>query len=313
MTLALADMRIYHEPVMVREVMEALQAVSSGTYIDCTVGEGGHAEAVLEVSSPGGRVIGLDADPNALKTAEWRLEKYRDAISLVNASYVDLLRVAHRHSALQVEGVLMDLGISSMQLEASGRGFSFLRDEPLDMRYSSFEGITASEVVNGYSWEKLANIIFRYGDEKRSRHIARVIVQNRPIGTSAQLALVVKGAIRRGRSKIHPATKTFQAIRIEVNGELQNLSLGLGQAIDVLAPRGRLVVISYHSLEDRLVKEVFRRESSDCICPPSSPICRCGHKATLRIVNKKVITPSPAEVMVNPRSRSARLRVAERV
>lgn len=224
-----------------------------------------------------------------------------------------MLRVAARHQFMDVDGILMDLGLSSWQLEGSSRGFSFQREEPLDMRFNSSEGIRAWEVVNRYSEQKLANLLSRYGEERRSARVAKTIVQNRPIDTSLHLAQVIEKALGRGVGKIHPATRAFQAIRIEVNNEVQNIQLGLKQAVELLVRGGRLVVISYHSLEDRVVKEFLRLESKDCICPPERLVCNCGHKATLRLLNKKVITPSPVEVMVNQRSRSARMRVAERV
>ena len=309
MRLALPETKIYHDPVMVGEVIEGLRVRQGGIYVDCTMGEGGHAEAILEA---GGQVIGLDADPEILKTARRRLERYREALSPVNASYEDLLRVAHRHSAMRVDGVLMDLGVSSFQLEAGGRGFSFQRDEPLDMRFAPFEGPTASQVVNEYPEERLANVIYRYGQERRSRRIARELVKSRPMGSSLELADVVRRAVGGRRGKTHPATRTFQAIRIEVNEELKSLHTGLTQTVQIAAPEGRIVVISYHSLEDGIVKEFFKREAVDCICPPGALACRCGHKATVKIINKRVIKPQPVEVMVNPRSRSARLRVAER-
>ena len=313
MNLALAEVKIYHKSVMVKEVLEALQVRPGARYIDCTLGEGGHALAVLEASSPGGRVLGLDADPGALKTAERRLESYQDSFQPVNANFGDLIRVTYRHSFWPMNGILMDLGLSSLQLEGGGRGFSFLREEPLDMRFNPSQTLTASEIVNSYAQEKIARIVSRYGEEPRSRRIAKTIVESRPIHTSLRLAQVVEGVVARGRSRIHPATKTFQALRMEVNEELRNLELGLKQAIELLDKGGRLVVISYHSLEDRLVKETLRREATDCICPPERPVCMCGHKATLKLVRRKIITPSPAEVLVNPRSRSARMRVAEHV
>ena len=313
MILALSAQKIYHDPVLVREIVENLQVRPGKTYMDCTLGEGGHTEAIFKSCAGNVKIIGLDADPDVLKTSEKRLEQYRDAFSPVNANYADMLRVAHRHSAMKIDGILMDLGMSSFQLEASGRGFSFLKNEPLDMRFTSFEGITAGDVVNDYEEDRLANIIFRFGQEKRSRSIAKAITRNRPITSSLELAKVISYGVHSKKNRIHPATKTFQAIRIEVNNELSNLHLGLIQAIELLVPRGRLAVISYHSLEDKLVKEFLKRESSDCICPVSAPMCKCGHVASIKIINRKVIKPQDVEVMINSRSRSARLRVAERI
>jgi 16S rRNA (cytosine1402-N4)-methyltransferase len=216
---------------------------------------------------------------------------------------------------LKIDGILLDLGISSRQIEGEGYGFSFQKDEPLDMRFDPEEDRpTAAEVVNGYSESDLANVIWEYGEESRSRVIARVLVRNRPIETTGQLAEVVAGALggRRGR-RTHPATKTFQALRIEVNDELANVEAGLDAAVGLLAPEGRLVVISYHSLEDRRVKNFLVRESAQCVCPPGLPVCVCEHQPRLRLVNRRVIRPEAEEVAANPRSRSAKLRAAERL
>ncbi|MCI0823083.1 MAG: 16S rRNA (cytosine(1402)-N(4))-methyltransferase RsmH, partial [Chloroflexi bacterium] len=212
----------------------------------------------------------------------------------------------------QADGVLMDLGISSLQVDVGRRGFSFRREAPLDMRFDESQTATAADVVNGYSEQDLANAIYRYGEERGSRRIARAIVRARPLHTTTQLAEVVARSVGRPRGRIHPATKTFQAIRMVVNGELENIEAGLGQAIQLLERGGRLAVVSYHSLEDRLVKTTLRRESRDCVCPPETPMCVCGHTASVRLVNRKVIRPKEEEVAANPRSRSARLRVAER-
>ncbi len=313
MSLALAEVKIFHQSVMVKEVLEALLVRPGGRYLDCTVGEGGHALAILETSAPGGRLLGLDADPEALETAERRLQQYRGSLRLANASFAELTGVISQHSFWPVDGALMDLGLSSLQLEGEGRGFSFMRDEPLDMRFNPSQGITAHDIVNSYPQGELARVIAKYGEQPRAHRIARAIVENRPISTSLELARVVGSVVQRGIKGIHPATRTFQALRMEVNDELSNLESGFKQAIDVLGRGGRLAVISYHSLEDRVVKGILRREASDCICPPERLVCVCGHRAIVRLINRKVITPSPAEVLVNPRSRSARMRVAERV
>lgn len=288
----------YHVPVMVQEVMTALTVRPGGHYIDCTVGEGGHASAILNMASPGGRLLGMDMDLQALKTAERVLWSYRDSAILVNENFRDLEQVAGRHGYSPVDGILFDLGLSSMQLEGGGRGFSFRRDEPLDMRFDSRQELTAWDVVNEYSSKDLANVLSTYGEERRAGRIASAIVYSRPIDTSLRLAQVVERAVRRSFGRIHPATRTFQAIRMEVNRELDNLESALGQAVSLLKAGGKLVVISYHSLEDRIVKLFMRHADRKA---------RSIHRATIRI-----ISPSKEEVRTNPRSRSARLRVAER-
>ena len=289
----------YHVPVLVQEVLSALQVKPGGSYVDCTVGEGGHASAILEAASPGGRLLGIDMDLQALKTAERVLWSYRDSSVLVNENFRDLEQVAERHGFIPVDGILFDLGLSSLQLQGGGRGFSFRTEEPLDMRFDNRQELTAWDVVNEYSSEELARVLSTYGEERRSNRIAKAIVYSRPIDTSLRLAQVVQRATRRPLGRIHPATRTFQAIRIEVNRELDNLESVLGQAVSLLKAGGKLVVISYHSLEDRIVKLFLRY---------------ADRKArTLHRDNIRIIPPSKEEVRTNPRSRSARLRVAERI
>ena len=309
-TLAMANAR-GHEPVMLEECISALQVQRGGRYIDCTVGGGGHAAAILEESSPGGRLIGIDADPHAIRVARGKLKPYgKDAI-LVNENFKYLENICTRHGFSPVNGVLFDLGMSSLQLEGAGRGFSFRQDSPLDMRFSDRQDLTAADIVNTYPEVELAQLLHRYGEEQRNRQIARCIVERRPLGTTQELARVVEQAVGGTRGRIHPATKTFQALRIAVNHELENLELALEQAVNLLGNGGRIVVISFHSLEDRLVKGFFRREAQWCICPPGMPACICGHTPRLKVLSKKVFRPSPVEVQTNPRSRSARMRVAE--
>ena len=300
-----------HIPVLLEEALDELQVLPGGCYVDATVGQGGHARAILERSAPAGRLLGLDRDPDAATSAAKALGGFGERVSIVNSSFRDLHATAVDAGFAQVDGVLFDLGYSSAQLESSGRGFSFQRDEPLDMRFDP-QGTTAADLLNELSERELADLIYRYGEEPESRHIARVIVANRPLRTSVQLASLIQGAAR-GRGKIHPATQTFQALRIAVNDELSALEAALPQATELLRPGGRLAVISFHSLEDRLVKAYFRRESKECLCPPRLPVCRCGHKATLRLAHDKVITPSAAEIRGNPRARSAKMRIAERL
>ncbi len=302
-----------HIPVLVDETVEALAVQPGGRYVDCTLGGGGHAAAILEHSSPGGQLLGIDADPEAVEVARARLGTYDSSVLIVNDNFANLQAICYKHDFFPVHGILFDLGLSSLQLENRSRGFSFQYDAPLDMRLSPEQTTTAADIVNTYSETELANLVRTYGEERYSRQIARRIVQERPVKTTIQLARIVEQTIGSRRGRIHPATKTFQALRIAVNEELEHLESALRQAVNLLGYKGRLVVISYHSLEDRIVKQFMQREARDCICPPGTPTCVCKHTATLRLINKKVITPSRAEVETNPRSRSARLRVAERL
>ena len=303
-----------HIPVMIKEVIEALNVRPWARFIDCTLGAGGHAAAILEHCLPGGQLLGIDTDPEAIKIAQAKLSSYQDSIKIVNDNFVNLQAICRQYSFMSppINGILFDLGLSSLQLGDSIRGFSFQNDGPLDMRFSPSQKLTAAEIVNTSSEAELARIIWTYGEEIHSRHIARQILLARPLETTLQLAQVVERAVGSRRGRIHPATKTFQALRIAVNQELKNLELALKQAVNLLDFDGRLAVISYHSLEDRIVKQLLQREAKDCICPPETPTCVCGHKARVSLINKKVIKPSPAEIEANPRSRSAKLRVAER-
>lgn len=306
-------MEQYHVPVMLKETIEALQVQPGGRYIDCTVGQGGHAAAILEWSSPGGQLLGLDADPQAIKTAQFTLREYGKSMLLINENFGRLEKVASEHHFRPVHGVLFDLGVSSLQLVDEERGFSFQRDGPLDMRFDPDQELTAAEIVNDFPEDELAKLIWSYGEERRSRRIARCIVESRPVTTTLELAGIVAKAVNGERGRIHPATRTFQALRIAVNGEMENLMLALEQAVNLLGFGGRLVVISFHSLEDRPVKELLSREARRCICPPETPVCTCRHTPRLRLVSKGVIRPTVDEIEANPRSRSAKLRVAERI
>ena len=303
---------VTHVPVMMREVLAALDVQPGGRYVDCTLGGAGHAEAILDRAQPGGTLVGIDADAAAIERGRERLARFGDDVKLVQGNFRDLGDICRQMEFAPVNGVLMDLGLSSFQL-AEERGFSFRDDAPLDMRFSG-EGITASEIVNQWSEAELADLIFKYGEDPASRKIARRIIASRPIGTAAQLAKAVEQAVgSRAYLKSHPATRTFQALRIAVNQELATLATALPQAYSLLGFGSRLAVLSYHSLEDRIVKEYIRQESRDCICPPGPPVCTCGHKATLRPVTKGAMKPTLAEVAANPRARSARLRAAERI
>ncbi len=302
-----------HVPVLLGDTIRALAVQPGGRYIDCTLGGGGHAAAILEHSSPGGQLLGIDADPQAIKVARTRLEAYKDSSLLVNDNFVNLQAICMKYDFFPVHGILFYLGLSSLQLDLNGRGFSFQHDAPLDMRFSPSQEITAADIVNEYSEAELANLIRTYGEESYSNRIARAIVAKRPIRTTLQLAELIKRVVGGRRGRIHPATRTFQALRIAVNQELENLESALKQAVDLLGFEGRLVVISYHSLEDRIVKQFMQREAKGCLCPPGTPTCLCGHKARLKLVTKRVMTPSLLEMQLNPRSRSAKLRAAERI
>ena len=302
-----------HIPVLLYETIRALNVKPGGRYIDCTLGSAGHALAILEKSQPGGHLLGIDMDPEAIEVARERLRPYRDSIFLVNNNFANLASVCDQYNFFPADGILLDLGVSSLQLAEGRRGFSFQHNGPLSMCFDYEQEFTAATIVNTFSEEELARLIRDYGEEPLHRRIARYIVRNRPLKTTQELAQIVEWALGGRRGPIHPATKTFQALRIFINDELANLKAVLPQTMNLLNSGGRLAIISYHALEDRMVKEFLNRESSGCICPPRSPKCICGHVPTLSIVNKKIIIPLPAEVQFNPRSRSAKLRVAERV
>ncbi len=277
------------------------------------MGGGGHAAGILAASSPDGRLLGLDRDPAAIERAQDRLSPYAGRWVLVQRSYEYLEEIAGGQRWIPVDGILFDLGLSSLQLADPARGFAFMQDGPLDMRFDPTQGgPTAATLVNQFSVQELATILYRYGEERRARRIAEAIVAARPIDTTAELAAVVEQVSGR-RGRIHPATRTFQALRIAVNNELDALEAALPQAVNILSPGGRLTVISFHSLEDRLVKRFLRRESRDCVCPPEVLVCGCGHRATLRLITRKPVMPTAEETAANPRARSARLRVAERL
>ena len=301
-----------HIPVLLKETVEALSIQPGGRYIDCTAGGGGHSEAILQHSAPGGQLLGIDADPEAAGIARERLARFGGSALIVNDNFVNLEAICLKNEFEPVNGILFDLGLSSLQLGETGRGFSFKHGAPLDMRFAPGQTISAADIVNKYSETELARIIFEFGEETHSRQIAHLIVRARPIRSTDELAELIERAMP-GRGRIHPATKTFQALRIAVNQELEHLESALGQAVRLLGNEGRLVVISYHSLEDRIVKNFMRREATGCTCPPGLPQCVCHHQPRLKLAHKGVIVPSLAEEKVNPRSRSAKMRVAERI
>lgn len=301
-----------HTPVLYQEVIRLLAPKDAGRYVDGTLGAGGHAYGILEASSPRGQLIGFDRDPQALELAAVSLSPFGDRVRLVHASFASLLEVLRKEGWEQVNGILLDLGVSSMQLDTPQRGFSFQHDAPLDMRFDPAAPVMAAELVNTLSEDELTDLFYRYGEEPAARRIARAIIQSRPIHTTGELARLIE-KVKPRRGPIHPATQVFQALRIAVNRELEALEQVLPQAVQALASGGRLVVIAFHSLEDRIVKEFFRRESQDCICPPRQPVCTCHHRATLRVITPKPLTPAPQEIAQNPRARSARLRCAEKL
>ena len=302
-----------HHPVLYHEVLEAIRPQSDARYLDGTVGLGGHALGILDASSPNGHLVGLDVDSQALGLAAQRLAEFGSRLILRHGTYGQLVQHLAAVAWDAVDGVLLDLGASSLQLDTPERGFSFLKEGPLDMRFDRSSPLTADELVNQWPEADLADILFRYGEEPKSRRIARAIVNARPVHSTVQLADVIAKATGGRRGGIHPATRSFQALRIAVNRELETLEAALPQAVAVLKPGGRLAVISFHSLEDRAVKLFFRQESRDCICPPGQLICICGHKASIKVITRRPIRPMPGEVEVNPRSRSARMRVAEKL
>jgi 16S rRNA (cytosine1402-N4)-methyltransferase len=305
-----------------RETLEGLNVRNGGVYIDGTLGAGGHSEAILRAAD-GVRLLGLDVDPSALALAAERLKAYIEEgrARLVRSNFEHLDEVAAAEGFAPVDGVLLDLGVSSMQLDRPERGFSFRADGPLDMRLDPNGPITAADLVNELPEDELANIIFKYGEDRASRRIARRIVEARQkerITTTGQLESIVFRALGgrtagRSRNTIHPATKTFQALRIAANRELEALETGLSAAVRVLKPGGRLAVISFHSLEDRIVKLFIRQEEKGCICPPEYPVCMCGRVPTMKALNSKPIEADQEEARRNPRSRSAKLRIAERI
>jgi 16S rRNA (cytosine1402-N4)-methyltransferase len=301
-----------HLPVLLQPIITALQPRSNGRYIDGTLGAGGHSASILEHSSPTGQVIGFDLDPQALALARERLASFGNRIHIFAASYMNMKEKAAEIGWQAVDGILLDFGVSSMQIDTPERGFSFLQDGPLDMRFGPNAHQTAADLVNSLPEAELTDIIFRFGEERMARQIARTIIRSRPLFTTRELAdLILKQFGKKER--IHPATRTFQALRIAVNNELEMVEKVLPLATSLLLPAGRLAVISFHSLEDRLVKTYFRHESTDCICPPRQPVCTCNHKASIKEINRKPIEADESEKQVNHRARSAKLRIVEKL
>lgn len=302
-----------HLPVLYHEVLNILMPVSDRRYIDGTLGAGGHSRGILELSKPGGELLGMDLDPVALDLAGKNLAEFGRRAHLVHSSYLEMKSRAQALGWKTVHGILLDLGVSSIQLDNPEKGFSFRADAPLDMRFNPEGGMTAADLVNDAGEEELLHILWEYGEEQNARRIVRAILASRPLYTTKQLAETIEKAVGRSHKGIHPATRTFQALRIAVNDELESVSAVLPQAVELLETGGKLAVITFHSLEDRIVKHYFQQESKDCICPPELPICQCGHKASIRVVKPNFIQPGEKEININPRARSARLRVAEKL
>ena len=317
-------MNTHHIPVLCDKVVDFLNPKPEGVYIDGTVGLGGHSAAILEISAPSGRLIGIDLDVEALTAAENRLHTFGERASLINGNFAEMDVLLARHSVHAVDGILLDLGVSSLQLDTPRRGFSFNHTGPLDMRMNlgrrlestKQAPLTAMQVVNDSTMDVLVDIFRRYGEERFAKRIAERVVrarQQEPITTTTQFAEIVKKAVPQKTFKIHPATRVFQALRIHVNAELENLGSGLDVAISLLKPRGRLCVITFHSLEDRIVKHCFQTCARTCICPPKTPICICEHKPSVEIVTKRPVSPGEDEIQNNPRARSAKLRVVRKL
>lgn len=305
-----------HTPVLLGETLALLKVSAGGRYVDATIGGGGHAAAVLADSAPDGRLLGLDRDPAALDVARARLSRFGERVCLVHASFAALARQARTHGFDPCDGILFDLGLSSLQLADAERGFSVHADAPLDLRFDPSSGPMAADLVATLPEDELAQTIWRYGEEPRARAIARALVRaraRRPLRAACEVAQVVAEASGYHGGRTHPATRTFQALRIAVNDELAAIEAALPQAMEILAPGGRLVVIAFHSLEDRLVKRFLLAEAHPCICPPRLPECVCGRQPRLRVLTPKAVRPSAEELARNPRSRSARLRAAERL
>lgn len=305
-----------HKPVLLQECLEALAVKPGGTYLDGTLGRAGHSLEILR-RLDGGRLIGIDRDLTAIEAAKERLAAFGDRVTLVHGNFQDLGDILRGLNVDKLDGMLFDLGVSSPQLDEPQRGFSYMHDAPLDMRMDETAELDARQVVNGWSYEELRRILYDYGEERFAPQIARAIVRRRedkPIETTGELVELIRSAMppKALREKQHPAKRTFQAIRIAVNGELDALAPMLEAAAGALAPGGRLAVITFHSLEDRIVKQTMRTLATGCTCPPEFPVCVCGKKPKLTLVKRKPIEASPAELEENPRARSAKLRVAER-
>jgi len=305
-----------HESVLEGEVIQNFNLLEGSLIVDGTLGDGGHAELLLK-NTTRVRVLGIDRDLRAIERSEKRLAPFRDRITLVHGNFGDIKTILKKENVMNVDGLLLDLGVSSPQLDSPNRGFSFMRNGPLDMRMDSSQKITAADLLIELPDEKLVSVIKEYGEERFSKRIVRAIRQAQKqsaIKTTLQLSNIISSVIHASRqTKIHPATRTFQALRIAVNGELEHIKKALRDSVDILQESARVIVISFHSLEDRIVKNFFKTEEKGCVCPPKIPVCSCGHKQRLKIITRKPIIPAVEEVRRNSRASSAKLRVAERV
>lgn len=310
-------MEFKHVSVLLNEVIEGLKIKENGIYVDCTLGGAGHSGEIIKRLSSDGRLIGIDQDKDALKAAGEKLKEYENTIYVHN-NFTNVEEILNELNIEGVDGILMDLGVSSYQLDEGGRGFSYMKDAPLDMRMNRDSEFSAYDVVNGYSEEQLSKVIRDFGEEKFARRIAKFVSDRRidnPINTTLQLVDIIKAAIpaKARREGPHPAKRTFQAIRIEVNKELDILDKAIEGAVNKLKPGGRVAVITFHSLEDRIIKNKFKELENPCNCPKEFPVCICGKQPKVKIITRKPIEPSEEEVNENPRSRSAKLRIAERI
>jgi len=304
---------------MLEEVIHYLKLKPGNRVIDCTLGGGGHALAILKRVSPKGKLLGIDLDPSAIEATQEATKNYKGDVTLVQDNFKNIKQIADVRKFNKIDGILLDLGLSSGQLQDHGRGFSFLAQGRLDMRFDPNSDLTAEKILDTYNQEELYEIFKDFGEENLAKPISKKIIELRrqnSITSPDQLVEIISDIYKKyywGKSKINPATKVFQALRMEVNQELENLKEILPQAVSLLAKGGRLLVISYHSLEDRIIKEFFKQESKDCICPAEMPVCQCDHRQTLKIITRKPVVPSEQEITENPRARSAKLRVAERI
>ena len=310
-------MQKHHESVLAKEILQYLHPREDGLIVDGTLGNGGHTELILKNTAPGLRVLGIDRDEQAIERAGKRLAPFRNRVTLIHGNFSDIKNILKKANVMNVDGLLLDLGVSSPQLDSPERGFSFMRNGPLDMRMDSTQKTTAADLLVKLSDEELVLVIKEYGEERFAKRIVRAIrkaQEQNPITTTLQLSNIVSGVTHTPRpAKIHPATRTFQALRIAVNNELEHIKSALSDSLRILSASARIMVISFHSLEDRIVKNFFKDEEKGCVCPPRLPVCACGHKTRLKIITRRPVTPASEEVKRNPRASSSKLRVAERV
>lgn len=315
MTKENIKMDFHHIPVLLKETIEYLKPVNGGIYVDGTLGGGGHSLEILKRIGPEGKLIGIDRDPTAIKTTSEKLKDFKDVFIPVHGNNADVIDLLDEMNIDHIDGMIMDLGVSSHQFDETDRGFTYREDVRLDMRMDTSQDFSAYDLVNSYSVEDLSRIFWIYGEERWAKRIAEFVVKNRPVETTGQLVEIIKAAVpasaRQGGP--HPARRVFQAIRIEVNNELGSLEKAIENAIRILKPNGRLCIISFHSLEDRIVKQSFKRENNPCTCPRDLPVCICGKRPQIKILTRRPVIPSPEEIEVNPRSRSAKLRACKKL